>query len=142
MDGGERNALREVAALLFFVLGPPLGLWWAWSDSPASGHPALIGGLIAGAVLLVAYAFVDRARRGSFFITDAAEVRGRRERMRSMLPLYLGAAVLAAALAPVLSSDLRGAVAGFMLGILAAAMPFVVANYWRLRRTEQRPPRV
>jgi hypothetical protein len=59
-----------------------------------------------------------------------------------MLPLYVGAAVFVAAVTPVLGSDLRRAGTGFLLGILAACAPFIVANYLRLRRAEKRGPRV
>jgi hypothetical protein len=130
----RRNEAQELTLVALVVFGPPIGLWWAWTDAPPAAHGPLFAGVVAGAILLVAYAFVDRARRGSFFIRDPREVERRRERSRRMLPLYVGAAVLLVALRFLISTEIERAGVGFLIGVIGAAAPFLVANYLRLRR--------
>jgi hypothetical protein len=137
MNVDDRQVLLGAAVMVLVPLG---GIAWGIAalgrlgatEQPAAAV-ALALGLVLGAGGGAAYALAERARRGSFFVDDPAEIERNRRLGRFRWSYLVIGLVLAATVRflPLRAEFLFG---GALCGVMLAWAPIVVAAYVRLRR--------
>jgi ABC-type Fe3+-siderophore transport system permease subunit len=141
--GHESNVDRRqiIFGSAVMVVVPLGGIAWGIAAAQQRTAPdqemALAGlavGVVLGALAAGAYALVERARRGSFFVEDPVEVERNRRRGRFSWS-YAGIGVLLAAAVRFIPVRLEFLLGGALCGVMLAWAPILVAAaVRRLRR--------
>jgi hypothetical protein len=135
-----RGLLVIVPGALALAVVPGLGQDMALRHLAVAGASALMAGLLAPAMALLAGAMVASDKVQAALDSFGGELRGPRTSWLGVLPGMTGAAVglVAMAAAPWVRGETEGTIAGppaVLLG--AAALASVLAALWALRRSEE-----
>jgi len=142
-DESKVDRRQIIFGATVIVVVPLGGIAWGIAAAQRQTAPdqgmALAGlavGVVLGALAAVAYALVERARRGSFFVDDPVEIERNRSRGRFIWN-YAGIGMLLAVALRFIPVRLEFLLGGALCGVLLAWAPILVAAAARrLRRAD------